>query len=315
MPNSNAFGLSAYPLLSRVCGSVPANARRSVGIVYPTDQASIQVAVEIARAQLALPVLVGPRQRIEAQAQSSSIDLSGIPIEETDDDCRAAARRACALAREECVDMLMKGGLHTDELMHAVLDRESGLRTKKRVSHTFAVEIPGRDALLLLSDCAVNIQPDLATKRSIIENAMLVANAVGVGNPRVAILSATESILPGIQSTMDAAALRTMAARGQIRGGRLDGPLALDNSVSVRSAQTKQLESDVAGHADVLIMPNLEAGNILYKSLVYFGGAECAGIVMGAQVPVVLTSRAESLASRVASTALGLHTLHAANPT
>jgi phosphate acetyltransferase len=301
--------LDAYPLLERLRGSVSAHPRRNVAIVYPTDLTSIQAAVEISRVHLAFPVLVGPRKRIHRIAQAASIDIAAMQIEDTDDDPSVAARCACALAREQRVDMLMKGGLHTDELMHVALERESGVRTSKRVSHTFVMEIPGRNALLLLSDCAVNIQPDLTTKRSIVENAVLVARSIGIENPRVGILSATESILPGIQSTLDAAALRTMAARGQICGVTLDGPLALDNAVSMRSAQTKQIVSDVAGHADVLIMPNLEAGNILYKSLVYFGGAECAGIVVGTQVPIVLTSRAESLLSRVASTALGLSIL------
>ncbi|WP_250504731.1 bifunctional enoyl-CoA hydratase/phosphate acetyltransferase [Caballeronia sp. AZ7_KS35] len=299
----------AYPLLQHLCAPVPMHARRKVGIVYPTDLASLQAAVAIARAQLGVPVLIGPREPIEALARTSSLELAAIEIEDTADDPRIAATHACTLAKEKRVDILMKGGLHTDELMHAVLERDGGLRTRQRVSHTFAIELPGSDALLLLSDCAVNIQPDLATKRSIIENAMTVARAAGVAEPRIGILSATESVLPGMQSTLDAAALRTMAARGQIRGARLDGPLALDNAVSPRSAQAKKIISDVAGHADVLIMPNLEAGNILYKSLIYFGGADCAGIVIGARVPVALTSRAESLLSRVASVALGLRTL------
>jgi phosphate acetyltransferase len=230
MHNITDVCLEDYPLLKRLCAPVSAHTRRNVGIVYPTDLTSIQAAVEISRAQLAFPILVGPRKRIHEVAQTASIDISGIQIEDTDEDSSSAARYACQLARERRVDMLMKGGLHTDELMHAALDRDSGVRTKKRVSHTFVMEIPRRNSLLLLSDCAVNIHPDLTAKRSIVDNAILVAHSVDIDNPRVGILSATESILPGIQSTLDAAALRTMAARGQICGGTLDGPLALDGA-------------------------------------------------------------------------------------
>jgi phosphate acetyltransferase len=298
-----------YPFLAGLRASDTTRPNRNVGIVYPMEETSLEAAVGIASAQLARPILLGPRQRILDLARTLSIDISDMEILDTGIVPSEAARVACRLVKEKRIDLLMKGSLHTDELMHAAFDRENGVRTKKRVSHTFVMEIAGRDAPLLLSDCAINIQPDLAMKQSIVENAMLVAHAIGIDNPRVGILSATESILPAMGSTLDAAALRTMAARGQILGGLLDGPLALDNAVSMRSAATKNIVSDVAGQADVLIMPNLEAGNILYKSLIYFGGAECAGIVTGTQVPIVLTSRADSVLSRISSVGLGMQCL------
>lgn len=304
--------LKTYPFLSGLCSSAMSRPRRNIGIVYPTEQTSLQAAVELLQAGLAFPILIGPKSRMLEMARASSIDVSEIEVVDTGDDPASAARFACSLVKDERADMLMKGSLHTDEFMHAVLDRENGLRTKRRVSHAFLIEIAGRDAPLLLSDCAINIHPDLETKRSIVENAILAAHAVGMENPRVGVVSATESILPAITSTLDAAALRNMAAQGQIQGASLDGPLALDNAVSEKSAQTKHIVSDVAGRADVLIMPNLEAGNILYKALIYLGHAECAGVVVGAQVPIVLTSRAESLFSRIASAAFGLLMLNLA---
>jgi phosphotransacetylase len=208
------------------------------------------------------------------------------------------------MAREGRVRAIMKGSLHTDELMSAVVSRESGLRTGRRLSHVFVMDIPAHDRLLLVTDAAVNIAPDLKMKADILRNAIDVAHAIGIPLPRVAILSAVETVNPAIPSTQDAAALRDMAARGEIGGAVVDGPLAFDNAISAEAARIKGIDSPVSGAVDVVVVPGLEAGNILYKSLVYLGNAVAAGVVMGAAVPVILTSRADSTASRIASAAV-----------
>ncbi len=274
-------------------------------VVHAVDAVSLGGAVDAARAGLIEPVFVGPRERLEAAARAAGIDLSGFAVEATEHS-HAAAARAVALAREGRVQALMKGSLHTDELLHAVLDAQAGLRTARRISHVFVVDVVGLDRLQLLTDAAVNVAPDLLAKRDIVLNAIELAHALGIPEPKVAILSAVETVTPKIPSTLDAAALCKMAERGQIEGGVLDGPLAFDNAVSLRAAQTKGIVSAVAGRADVLVAPDLEAANMLAKQLEYLADAKVAGIVLGARVPVILTSRADLPDARMASCALAV---------
>ncbi len=270
-------------------------------IVHPCDVESVAGAHEAAKAGLIDPVLVGPQARI-----AKALDLAGIagamPIIATEHS-HAAAARAVAMGRAGEVAALMKGSLHTDELMGAAV-AEDGLRTARRMSHVFVMDVPAYDRLLLISDAAINIGPDLDCKRDIVQNAIDLAHALGITAPRVAILSAVETVSARIPSTVDAAALCKMADRGQIIGGRLDGPLAFDNAISPEAAQQKGIVSDVAGRADILIVPDLEAGNMLAKQLSYFSGADSAGIVMGARCPIALTSRADPIEARLASAAL-----------
>jgi phosphate acetyltransferase/phosphate butyryltransferase len=286
---------------ARACG---ARALRTA-VVHAVDAVSLGGAVDAARAGLIEPVFVGPRERLQAAAQAAGIDLSGYAVESTEHS-HAAAARAVALAREGRVQALMKGSLHTDELLHAVLDTQAGLRTARRISHVFVVDVVGLERLQLLTDAAVNVAPDLLAKRDIVQNAIDLAHALGMPEPKVAILSAVETVTPKIPSTLDAAALCKMAERGQITGGVLDGPLAFDNAVSLRAAQTKGIVSAVAGRADVLVAPDLEAANMLAKQLEYLADAKVAGIVLGARVPVILTSRADLPDARMASCALAV---------
>ncbi len=276
-----------------------------MAVVHAVDAVSLGGAVDAARAGLIEPVFVGPEARLRAAAQAAGIDLAPYAIEPTEHS-HAAAARAAAMAREARVEAVMKGSLHSDELLHALLDASAGLRTARRVSHVFVIDAVGLPQLQLLTDAAVNVAPDLAAKRDIVQNAIDLAHALGMANPRVAILSAVETVTPKIPSTLDAAALCKMADRGQIRGGVLDGPLAFDNAVSLRAARTKGIVSPVAGRADVLVAPDLEAGNMLAKQLEYLAEAKVAGIVLGARVPVVLTSRADLPDARLASCALAV---------
>ena len=273
--------------------------------VHAVDAVSLGGAVDAAQAGLIVPVFVGPEARIRAAAQAAGIDLSAFDIVATEHS-HAAAQQAVALARAGQVQAVMKGSLHTDELMHAVLDAKGGLRTARRVSHVFVIDAVGLPGLQLITDAAINVAPDLAAKRDIVQNAIELAHALGMTHPKVAILSALETVNPQIPSTLDAAALCKMADRGQITGGILDGPLAFDNAVSERAAQTKGIVSAVAGHADILIAPDLESGNMLAKQLEYLAEAKVAGIVLGTRVPVVLTSRADLPDARMASCALAL---------
>ncbi|MDE1954830.1 MAG: bifunctional enoyl-CoA hydratase/phosphate acetyltransferase [Betaproteobacteria bacterium] len=274
-------------------------------VVHAVDAVSLGGAVDAARAGLIEPVFVGPQARLQAAAQAAGIDLSGYAVEATEHS-HAAAARAVALAREGRVQALMKGSLHSDELLHAVVDAQTGLRTQRRISHVFVVDVVGLDRLQLLTDAAVNVTPDLLAKRDIVQNAIGLAQALGLPEPKVAILSAVETVTPKLPSTLDAAALCKMAERGQITGGVLDGPLAFDNAVSLRAAQTKGIVSAVAGQADVLVAPDLEAANMLAKQLEYLADAKVAGIVLGARVPVILTSRADLPDARMASCALAV---------
>lgn len=274
-------------------------------VVHPCDAASLAGAIRAAELRLIDPILVGPRARIEAVAQAEGIDLTGIPMVDAEHS-HASAETAARLVREGRAEMLMKGSLHTHEIMEAVVARENGLRTERRVSHCFVMDVPGLDRLIFITDAAVNIFPDLDAKRDIVQNAIELAHALGIAEPKVAILSATESVNAKIQSTLDAAALCKMADRGQITGGLLDGPLALDNAVDLAAAKIKRIHSPVAGHADILVTPDLEAGNMLAKSLSFMADAEAAGIVLGARVPIVLTSRADTLDARLASCAVAV---------
>jgi phosphotransacetylase/acyl dehydratase len=274
-------------------------------VVHPVDTPSLLGAVEAARAKLILPVLVGPEAKIRAAAAQAGLDLSPYEIVATEHS-DAAAAQAVAMVRSGKVEALMKGSLHTEELMHAVVDRDLGLRTARRISHVFAIDAPGYPRPLFVTDAAVNINPTLADKRDIIQNAIELAHSLRIAQPRVAILSAVETVTESIRSTLDAAALCKMADRGQITGGILDGPLAFDNAVSAEAAKTKGIVSPVAGHADILVVPDLEAGNMLAKQLEYLAEAQMAGIVLGARVPIILTSRSDGTLARLGSCAIAL---------
>ncbi|MFY9972345.1 MAG: bifunctional enoyl-CoA hydratase/phosphate acetyltransferase [Roseiarcus sp.] len=274
-------------------------------VVHPVDIASLTGAIEAARADLMEPILVGPEAKIRRAAEAGNIDIAGYPIVSTEHS-HAAADKAVAMARSGEVEALMKGALHTDELMRAVVATDTGLRTARRISHVFAIDAPAYPRPLFITDAAVTIYPTLLDKRDIVQNAIDLAIALGILTPRVAILSAVETVSPDIRSTIDAAALCKMADRGQITGGILDGPLAFDNAVSQEAARTKGIVSPVAGQADILIVPDLEAGNMLAKQVVYLADAEMAGIVLGARVPIMLTSRADNTIARLGSCAIAL---------
>jgi phosphotransacetylase len=287
------------PLLARCAGRPPV----PTAVVHPVDAGSILGAVAAAEAGLILPHLVGPEARIRAAAEASGADISTLPLVPTEHS-HAAAEAAVRLVTEGRCAALMKGSLHTDELLSAALAREAGLRTDRRVSHCFVLAAPLYPRLLLITDAAVNIAPDLKAKADIARNAIALAHAIGIAEPRVAVLSAVETVTPEIPSTLDAAALCKMADRGQITGGVVDGPLAFDNAVSPEAARAKGIGGPVAGRADILLCPDLESGNMLAKQLAYLGGAESAGILLGLRVPVALTSRADGAAARLASAAL-----------
>ena len=273
-------------------------------VVHPVDALALQGAIEAARAKLIVPVLVGPELRIRAAARRASVDLAAYECVWTEHS-HAAAAEAVALAAERKVEALMKGSLHTDEFMSAIL-AEPRLRTARRMSHVFVIDAPAYPRPLLVSDAAVNIYPTLEDKADIVRNAIGLAHALGTKRPRVAILSAVETVSPRIRSTLDAAVLCKMAERGQITGGVLDGPLAFDNAVSFEAARAKGIHSPVAGRADIFIVPDLEAGNMLAKQLEYLAGAQIAGIVLGARVPIILTSRADPALARLSSCAVAL---------
>jgi phosphotransacetylase/acyl dehydratase len=276
-----------------------------VAVCHPCDATSLTAAVHAAREGLVAPILVGPPARIRAAALEAAVDISPYRLVETAHSHESAAR-AVALARAGEAAMLMKGSLHTDEMMHEVVQQATGLRTARRISHVYVMDVPSYPRLLLVTDAAVNITPDLEEKAGITQNAIDLARALGVETPKVAILAAVETVNPSMRSTLDAAALCKMADRGQIKGGLLDGPLAFDNAVNAEAARQKHIVSDVAGQADILLVPDLEAGNILAKQLVFLADADAAGIVLGARVPIILTSRADSERTRLTSCALGV---------
>lgn len=272
-------------------------------VVHPCDAVSLAGALQAAEMGLITPVLVGPEARIRAVAEAEGLSLAGIDLVDSAHS-HASAEEAVALVRAGKAEALMKGALHTDEVMSAVVDRAKGLRTERRMSHVFAMDVPSYPKPLFITDAAINIFPDLAVKADIVQNAIDLVRCMGVEVPKVAILSAVETIMPNIPSTVEASALCKMADRGQITGGVLDGPLAFDNAISLAAAQTKGIVSPVAGQADILVAPDLEAGNMIAKQLMYLAGAASAGLVLGARVPIMLTSRADGEISRVASAAM-----------
>jgi phosphate acetyltransferase len=275
----------------------------TTAVAHPCDQISLQGVVEAAKLRLIAPILVGPPARIRDAAERAEAHISGFLVEESAHSHDSAAK-AVELVRQGRAEALMKGSLHTDELMGAVVARESGIRTARRISHCFVMDVPGHKDPLIITDAAVNIAPTLADKVDIVQNAIDLGHALGFPEVRVAIMSAMETVNPAIPSTIEAAALCKMAERGQITGGILDGPLALDNAISEAAAAIKHIVSPVAGRANVLVVPDLEAGNMLAKSLSFLAGAAAAGIVLGARVPIILTSRADSVITRLASCAV-----------
>jgi phosphate acetyltransferase len=277
-------------------------------VVHPCDESSLRGALETAEEGIIVPILVGPADRIAAVAREHRLDISRFEIVDAGHS-EAAAAKAVELVHEGKGELLMKGSLHTDELMRAVTSSGAGLRTARRISHVFVVDVPSHPEALFITDAAINIFPDLDAKRDIIQNAIDLFTMAGLGTPRVAILSAVETVTTKIPSTIEAAALCKMADRGQITGGLLDGPLAFDNAIDVEAAKIKGIKSQVAGRAQILVVPDLEAGNMLAKNLIFLTKADSAGLVLGARVPIILTSRADSVRSRMASCAAAV--LHA----
>ena len=288
-------------LLARAAGG----AAVATAVVYPVDAASLLPALDAAMAGLIVPVLIGPASQIQAVAKAAGVDIAAHHLIEAPDG-PAAAAKAVALARAGEVALLMKGDLHTEELMHAVVASDTGLRTARRISHVYLMDVPDYPRPLLVTDGAINITPTLADKVAIVQNAIDLAHVMGIAQPRVAILAAVEIVNDRMRSTLDAAALCKMADRGQIIGGLLDGPLAFDNAINEAAAAEKGIVSPVAGRADILVVPDLEAGNMLAKQLTFLAGAEAAGVVLGARVPIILSSRADSARTRLASCALGV---------
>jgi len=278
-------------------------------VVYPCDETSLRGPIEAAEAGIIVPILVGPAAKISAVAREHSLRIDGFEIVDVPDS--DAAIKGVELIRESKGELLMKGSLHTDELMREVTSGKTGLRTARRISHVFIMDVPTYAETLFITDAAVNIFPDLDTKRDIVQNVIDLFTQVGLGTPRVAILSAVETVTSKIPSTIDAAALCKMAERGQITGGILDGPLAFDNAIDPQAAKIKGIKSEVAGRAQILVVPDLEAGNMLAKNLIYLAKADAAGLVLGARVPIVLTSRADSVRSRMASCAAAVLYAHA----
>lgn len=296
---------ASHPRLAALIASARTAHPPAMAMVYPVDAAPLQAAQEAAAAGLVQPVLVGPRVRIQAVADQLKIDVGNWRIVDTEDAPRAAADASVALARGGEVAALAKGSLHSDDLLRAVIAKSSGMHTDSRLSHCFWFDVPSYHKPLMIADAVVNVAPNLLKKQAIVANAVAFAARVGVPWPKVAILSAVETPTPAIPTTMEAAQLIAWC-KDNVPTAQIDGPFAFDNAISRRAAQVKGITSAVAGDADLLLVPNLEAGNILYKSLVYMGHAECAGLVLGAKVPIVLTSRADSALARVGSCALAV---------
>jgi phosphate acetyltransferase len=286
-------------LIARCKELVPTTA----AVAHPCDESSLRGAVEAAELGILKPILVGPKAKIEAAAAQAKLDISGYELVDAPHSV-AAAETAVQLVREGRAELLMKGSLHTDELMGAVVKSATGLRTSRRISHCFIMDVPSLDRPIFVTDAAINIFPTMEDKMHIIQNAIDLARSLGIVEPKVAILSAMETINPKVPSTIEAGALCKMADRGQITGGILDGPLALDNAIDLDAAKIKKIDSPVAGRADILVVPDLEAGNMLAKSLSFMADADAAGIVLGARVPIILTSRADSVMTRLASCAV-----------
>jgi phosphotransacetylase len=293
-------------LLERCAGLDPI----PTAVAHPCEKSALAGALDAAKLELIRPLLVGPEVAIREVAGSAGLNLAGIEIVDAPDS-RASAARAVGLVREGKAELLMKGSLHSDELLAAVVAREAGLRTGRRISHVFLMDVPTYHKVIIVTDAAINIAPTLEEKADICRNAIDLALSLGLEQPKVAILAAVETVNPKMPSTIDAAALCKMADRGQITGGVLDGPLAFDNAISREAAETKGIRSAVAGDPDILLVPDLEAGNMLAKQLTFLANADSAGLVLGARVPVILTSRADSVRSRVASCAVAVLAAHA----
>ena len=300
---------AAHPRLDALVARARERSRQSsptVGLVYACDALALQAAQRILQAGIARPLLIGPAAAIERAAAAAGIDVKDFEVVASGESAPEAARRATMLVREGQLSALMKGSLHTDELMSAVVDKATGLRGARRISHAFVFDLPRYHKLLALADCVVNIAPNLATKRDIIGNAVELLQRLGVAQPKVAVVAAVETVNPAIPATVDAQALVQMSREGAWPGAIVEGPFGFDNAFSAAAARTKGIESQVAGDADLLVMPDLNAGNMLYKSFNYVGGGDCAGLVLGATVPIILTSRADSLGARLASVALAV---------
>jgi phosphotransacetylase len=304
---TEATGTGKYEQLLTRCQSLEPI---PTSVAHPCEESALAGAVEAAQKGLIAPILVGPAAKIAATARSGGINLGTIQILDVPHSAAAAAK-SVELIRKGETELLMKGSLHTDELMAAVVSREGGLRTGRRISHVFVMDVPTYHKVLIVTDGAINIAPTLEDKVDICQNAIDLAISLGLEKPKVAILAAVETVNSKMPATLDAAALCKMADRGQIRGALLDGPLAFDNAISKQAALTKGINSEVAGDPDILLAPDLEAGNILAKQLSFLANADSAGLVLGARVPVILTSRADSVRSRIASCAVAMLAAHA----
>jgi phosphate acetyltransferase len=310
MPNADATEPRKHQKYEALIYSAHALAPVRVAVAHPCDETSLRGAVEAAEARIIKPTLVGPEARIRALAQSLKLDISPFTLVDAPHS-HAAAAKAVELVRRGEADALMKGSLHTDELLAEVVNKDTGIRTERRISHVFIMDVPTYPKALFITDAAVNIFPTLEEKVDIVKNAIDLAHALYIEQPKVAILSAVETITSKIPSTIDAAALCKMADRGQITGALLDGPLALDNAINREAATIKHINSAVAGDADILLVPDLEAGNMLAKELTFLADADAAGIVLGARVPIILTSRADNVRARMASCAVAALYAHA----
>jgi phosphotransacetylase len=304
---SQATGTGKYEKLLERCKSLEAI---PTAVAHPCEASALSGAVEAAQAGLISPILVGPASKIEETAKTANVNLGNLEIVDAPHSV-AAAQKAVGLVREGRAEVLMKGSLHTDELLSAVVSRDGGLRTGRRISHVFVMDVPTYHKVLIVTDAAINIAPTLEDKVDICQNAIDLAISLGREKPKLAILAAVETINSKMPATLDAAALCKMAERGQIKGGVLDGPLAFDNAISRQAADIKGIRSEVAGDPDILLAPDLEAGNILAKQLTFLANADSAGMVLGARVPVILTSRADSVRSRIASCAVAKLVAHA----
>ena len=300
-------GTGKYELLLERCrGFAPI----PTAVAYPCDESSLSGAIDAARLGLIVPILVGPEATIRAVAKSKGIDLDAVQVVDAATS-RASAAKAVEQVRLGQAELVMKGSLHSDEVLGAVIAKETGLRTGRRLSHAFLMDVPTYHKVLIITDAAINIAPTLEEKADIVQNAIDLAISLGIARPKVAILGAVETVTSKMPATIDAAALCKMAERGQIRGGVLDGPLAFDNAISRDAARTKGIQSEVAGDPDILLAPDLEAANILAKLLTFLANSDSAGLVLGAKVPVILTSRADSVRARIASCAVAVLAAHA----
>lgn len=316
VPKTVAGEVDSHPRLTALIAAARDRSGRApplIGLVHPVDSLALDAARRIVEAGIARPLLIGPREDILRAADAAGVDALAFEIVATEPSAAAAARRAVALARDGALAALMKGALHTDELMSAVVDRNLGLRTQRRISHAFIFDLPRYHKLLALADCVVNITPNLQTKRDILTNAVDLLVSLGTVEPKVAIVAAVETVNPAIPATLDAKSLVEMGAQGHFGRAVVEGPFGFDNAFSAAAARVKKIDSQVAGDADLLLVPDLNAGNMLYKSFNYVGGGDCAGLVLGARLPIVLTSRADSPQSRNVSAALAVLSLIASS--